>query len=340
MDDFNTFFNEIPRIEVSTNYWLFRTMGGRLFRSFLDTSVIVLGYPTINEDEAKELIKGKIDEEKRYTVTMRIPSQKRPGLVINTLKRFYTEIKIGDYIIIPGHSCQTIVIGEIISNVERIEGIKVLSRGKEYIDTRFKRSRKVKWLKKAKKGEFSPELYGLFNTHQAISFANGYSHWINNILYSFYETGNIYHYIINVKQKHALGARNLYGMMYDLLSIADTFLKSENINEDTSSINTKISLNSPGYIELFGTVSSAIVVIPILILLINGGGLKIKTNNGFELDLSINGLIKKVNEFLNSRSDRKLKETLARQLSELRIENSSDIVNILEAINQQNQNDK
>jgi hypothetical protein len=340
MDEFNAFLKEIPRIEGGTNYWFFRTMGGKLFKSFFDASVIALGYSEIDENTVKELIEGDIDERKKNRVTAKIPDQKKPGLVINTLKRFYTEMKTGDYVIMPEYSCKTIAIGEIISGVERVAGIKVSSFDeKEYIDKKFQRSRKIKWLKKETKGNFSPELYGLFNTHQTISLANGYAHWINNILYSFYETEKIYHYVINVKQKHDLSAKNLYGTLYDLLGVTDEFLKSENINENTSSINTKISLNSPGYIELFGISSSAIVVIA-LILFINGGGFKIKITNGFELDLSTNGLIKRLNEFFNSRSDRKLKKNLAHQLNELKIKDSGDIVNILEAINKQNQNDK
>jgi hypothetical protein len=249
-------------------------------------------------------------------------------------------MKKGDCVLMPGPSCKTIAVGEIIGNAKSIKGIEILSPdGKKRIDTKFQCSRKVKWLKKANRKNFSPELYGLLNTHQTISSANEYSQWINNILYSFYETGDVYHYIINVKQKRGLNARNLYGVLYELLNTTDEFLESENIKENTNYIDTKISLNSPGYIEFLGQTSNVIVVLCFLVLFINGGGLKIKLKDNFELDLSANSLIKRINEFLNSHADRKLKEKLTRQLGGFQIENPQDIVNILDEINQRNQND-
>jgi hypothetical protein len=46
------------------------------------------------------------------------------------------------------------------------------------------------------------------------------------------------------------------------------------------------------------------------------------------------------NEFLNSSQDRKIKERLAQDIANLQIEAPDDIVKILGAINQKNQNDK
>jgi len=136
-----------------------------------------------------------------------------------------------------------------------------------------------------------------------------------------------------------LNAKAVYGAFAEILDLTDEFLLSEKDTENTESIETKIVASSPGYLELLGQSGNAIAVICLIILFLNGGGFKLKTKNGLEIDLSTRGFIKRLNEFLNSHKDRIFKTQLAEKVRTLEIENSQEIVALIEAVNAKNQNE-
>jgi hypothetical protein len=340
MDSIDAFLKNVPTINESTNYWFFRTLGGRLYSVFLDKSIIALGYAKITKKETDELIMGQFNERKNNLIKNKYPKHNRPGLIIKHLKRFYQDMKIGDFIIIPEMGGRYLAVGKIDSDVEYIEGIeRVKKDGKKYIDDEFRRSRKVKWITTARRGIYHPELYGLLCTHQTMSNANRYAEWIDTLLFDFYKKGEKYHYVVNVNQQYGISAKSVYWTFYQLLVLTDDFLRKESINETTDDIDTKINLRSPGYIEFLGIAGHAIATLCIFILLINGGGFKIQMKNDFTLDLNTKGIIKRINEFLNSKQDREIKEVLIGKVRNLDIKKSSDIVDIINSINQKNQNE-
>jgi len=340
MKSFEFFLGKVPNIEETKNYWFFRTMGGRLFSPFLYKSIIAIDYAEIKEDKVNELIKGRLTEAKARFIKSKYPEHKRINLIISNLKNFYCEMKIGDYVVIPDTAGRNIAVGEIMSEVEYIEGIEIIRpNGKKYIDREYQRSRKMKWVTVAQKDSFSPYLYKLLNTHLTVSSANAYSEWIDGLLFNFYKKDEQYHYIINIKQRYGLSAKTVYGAFYELLNLADEFLREEEIDENVDSIDTRIALRSPGTIELLGTAGTAIAVICLMIHFINGGGIKYKKKDGTEISLNTDGVIKKLNEFLNSRKDRIIKNELAMKIKTLEIGNADDIVEILKTVNERNQNE-
>jgi len=249
-------------------------------------------------------------------------------------------MKTGDYVVIPDMAGKSIAVGEIMSEVEHIEGIEMYRPdGKIYVDREYQRSRKMRWVTVARKDSFSPYLYRLLNTHLTISSANAYSEWIDGLLFNFYKKNEQYHYIINIKQRYGLSARTVYGSFCELLDLADEFLREEGIEESIDSIDTKIALRSPGVIELLGMTGSAIAVISMMVLFLNGGGFKYKKKDGTEINLYTDGVIKRLNEFFNSRKDRIIKSELAAKIKNLEIENADDIVEILNSVNEKNQNE-
>jgi hypothetical protein len=339
--DMDDFLAKIPVVNETKSYWFFRTMGGKLYQPFLYKSIIALDYTNIAEDKITELLEGEINETKINYVKSRYPKHQRPGLIIANLKRFYSEMKEGDIMLIPNTAGKTLAVGEITSNVEIIEGIeRIKSDGKIYIDPDYKRARKVKWIAVARRRNFGPELYGLLNTHQTISRANDYAEWIDGLVYSLYKKGNQYHYKININQQYGLSAKTVYGVFYDLLNTVDDLLKEIEVDENTDNIDTKIVLSSPGYVEFLGIAGYAIVVMSLLVLVINGGGFKVNIKDTFTLDLSTKGIISKINEYLNSRQDRRIKEVLSEKLANLEIERPDDIVELLNSVNRRNQNEE
>jgi predicted Mrr-cat superfamily restriction endonuclease len=155
--ELNDFLERIPVVNEANNHWFFRTMGGKLYQPFFYKSIIALDYTNIEEKKVAGLIEGDVNEAKISFVKSKYPNHRRPGLIIANLKRFYNEMKIDDIVLIPNAAGKNLAVGKIASNVETIKGIeRIKSDGKAYIDSEYKRARKVKWIAAARRRNFSP----------------------------------------------------------------------------------------------------------------------------------------------------------------------------------------
>ena len=210
-----------------------------------------------------------------------------------------------------------------------------ISRGKVVIDPEFKKSRKVKWIKEIPKREYNSKLLQLIFSHQTIVNANDYSDWIDPLLHDFFVKDNKYHLVLNVKRKEKIIARELFGACIELFDISDIIVNELEIDDNSTIVDSKINLNSPGSIELLSAAPYIIAAIGLLVILVNGGSFKIKIEKlGFDLNIGSDGLIRKINDFLNSKKDRKLKETVKEQIKSLDIQSTEEICRILETINE------
>src|SRR5690606_16731750 len=98
---------------------------------------------------------------------------------------------------------------------------------------------------------------------------------------------------------------------------------------DLNSIDLKTYLNSPGKIHLKAPKASTVFLIAIMFIGLNGGGVTIES---WGLDLSTEGLIKKVIDYQNNKHDREQKDILIQNISELKIKNPDDAVKILQQL--------
>lgn len=338
MNTLEDFLKIVPIVEESRNYWFFRTEGGKLFSPFFQQDIIALDYADIPDEKVSWLISGNINERKIEFITEIYPKHRRPSIIISNLKRFYIGMKVGDFVLIPAASGKSVAVGRIESDVKAIEGVKRIRKdGKIYIDRKYQRSRKMTWLVQERKSFISYKLYGLFNTHQTISRANDYSEWINNLVYTVYKQDDKYHYVINVKQKYGLAGKTVFGCFSDLLTLTDDFLKEERISENTDGVEIKIAISTPGWLTFIGEAGTVVAAILLLIFFVTGGTGKFKSND-ISLELSSGGLLKRMNEFLNSEKDRKIKDALIQKIKSLEIDNPADVIELLNSVNKKNQN--
>jgi hypothetical protein len=338
MNTLEDFLKIVPIVEASRNYWFFRTEGGKLFSPFIEQNIIALDYADIPDEKVNWLISGNNNEKKIKFLTEKYPQHGRPSIIISNLKKFYIDMKVGDFVLIPAASGKSVAVGKIESGVKAIEGVKIKRKdGKIYVERKYQRSRKMTWLVQERKSFISYKLYGLFNTHQAISRANDYSEWINNLVYTVYKQNDKYHYVINVKQKHGLTGKTVFGCFSDLLSLTDDFLKEEEIGENTDGVEIKIAISTPGWLTFIGESGTVIAAILLLIFFVNGGTGKFTGKNiSFEIESS--GLLKRINEFLNSEEDRKIKDALIEKIKSLEIGTPIDVNELLNSVNKKNQN--
>lgn len=90
-------------------------------------------------------------------------------------------------------------------------------------------------------------------------------------------------------------------------------------------VEIKINVNSPGRIQLKAPHARVVLLIAILVVAVNGGGLKVDTS-GFKLDLSTDGLIQNLTDYHNNSHDRAVKKKLLETMDSLKIESPDDAV--------------
>lgn len=342
MDPLLSILSNCPVIEKNQSYWFFRTDGGRLYDAFKNQSVISIGYPEIT---VSEIIKEKTTPDTlRDHITTKIsqfyPDHERPGLVASQIIKFSFAMKKKDIIIIPSYASDTISIGEIIDEEPCDIKLTVIDKQGETIDPNFNKGRKIKWIKEVKSSKFNPNLFQLFYTHQTIACANEYSTWIDSLIYDFFSKDDRYHLVLRIKQNDGINATELFRTCINLLDTTEELVNDEGINETSDSIESKINLNSPGDLELISYAPYILGLIGILVIFVNGGKFKIKIDKiGLDVEIGSDGLISRIKESLNSKTDRRLKKTLQKQIENLKIDSSEEIGNLLEKINTRNQNE-
>lgn len=281
------YFN-IPIINNGRQYWLVRTDGGNLWEQFKAEGFIGIGWNEFSDsnkflhiDENKELEK-QIRESIRneYKVD-------KPGLIINSIKRFSVQMKIGDIVMIPSSSSNIISFGEIVSDLYLYELTE------EDIDEErceYVKRREVRWLKDIYRNDLDPLLFKMFQTHHTIVNAENYADVIDRTLENIYIKDNIAHLKIDVKTKDNIKGKKLY-MLQKM--VFDSKLE---VSDD---LEMKINVQSPGFLELITTNLWDVIKISFAVSIILGGG------KGFGIEIpGLISIFNKLNE--NRREDKKL----------------------------------
>jgi len=333
MDELELIRQLTPEIPEDSDYWLVRTEGGTLFDPFVKNGCISIGYPKITLRMIKAASDTSTPEEAlRSQVEKYYPEIERPGLVVSQLLRFTYLIRQGDYVIIPSASAESIAIGRVLED----EFVHKRLYLEDKLIPNFNKLKSVKWMRVASRQEINPNLYRLLNSHQAISFANEYAMWVDGLLYDFFRKGPDYHLLIDVQEMKGVKARTLFQGCLSLLDVSDKFCREARIKENSDEIETKISLNSPGVIELIGQVATLMFVVGAIIVGLNGGAFRLTIRRlGIDVELKTKGLIKSISEFLDSARDRELKSVVREKLESLKMRNPNEIVSIIRQINEE-----
>jgi restriction system protein len=326
-------------IDESCNYWLVRTDGGNLFDPFYRNGVISLGYQKISIDQ----IYGSISDSEQKTVDNlrqlaieNYPEHERPGLIASQIARFTFEIRNGDYVVIPDLSTERLAIGIVEEDRIIEKKLYIDDSDEKTLIPEFNKTKKVKWLKTVVKRHINPNLYKLFFSHQAIASANEYSKYIDGMLFDFYKKNDEYHLIIDIS-KSEIPAFALFKTYVDLIDVTEKYCTEYGFDQNINDINISVNLDSPGKLELWGKrVGIAIFIIGGLIVGINGGGFKLKIEKlGIDSEITTPGLIKTLNDYLDSAANREIKKQLSEKVRTLAISDPEQIMSMLSSITKQ-----
>lgn len=308
---------EIKNLSISSDakYWMVRTMGGDFYKEFVKDGFIAIGYNEITLDDllslperenlAKEVLAIKLKNRNNNISNTNYP--------ISQMLKFYREMKVGDFVVVPGRDSHYVSFGIITSDVYEADDKYLHSGGL----CPFAKRRTVKWEKTTIKHKLNPSLQLMFNSRHIISDIGDYAPYIDSLLNDFYMKDEETHLVLRINTENDINAGNFFAI-YQVFRIVDRYCADNGILENTSDIVMKIQMESPGTIRLSSKHKLILGLVSLAIIWINGGGLKMDIEHaGVHLDLSTNGVIDNFNESMDRSVDRELKLSIKNSLDSL-----------------------
>lgn len=319
--------SKIDSIPSTKNYWLIRTEAGSYYESFNDFNFVALGYEEVTYKVVKDIkeksstdldFKNQLKDfvEKQYP-------EKQYGLITNQIIKFIFEVKKGDIAIIPSANSDFVSMGEITDTNILVHSESTFNS----TNCNYTKRKSVKWIKTFTRKTLDPYLYKTFQAHQAINNITNYANIIERSLGDFYKIGDEVNLVLAVNKESNIKATDLLFFGSDLLTTVEGFIKEYDLDFDISDIDVKINVNSQGKMQFLSKSGKNLLLLGIIVIGINGGGLKVD-RPGFKLDLSTDGLIKCVSDYLDKQQDRAMKERLINNAKSLDIRTPEDLINL------------
>ncbi len=309
-------------------YWLIRTESGLFYETFLKNGFVALGHNEINNTELDQIFKRSNDEKiikelLKALVIKKYGEEENVGLITGQIFRFYNDVRENDIVLIPSENSEQITIGRIREDKLLPITTEMLSQ----TECNYFKRKKVDWIKSLDKKGIDPMFFKVLQSHQAINDISDYSILIEKNIENYFIKDNIEYLVFDVKTTDSIKARDLFDLGGGLLDLAEEFFKEYNLPFSVDDFDVTVNLNSPGKITFKALSKKGLWFVALLTIAINGGGLKIDTSS-VKVDLSTDGIIKNITEFLNKKQEREIKNNLESKLDSLKVESPDDAINI------------
>lgn len=298
----------IPDVSENIHYWIIRTNGGEYYQDFILHEYISISWDYVSLN----MIYNKSDEEVKRIIDVyeknsssEIDDEENDGTpkgkvttILNKIHRFVFDINKGDIILIPSKNSDRITIAKVVSDVYETENY-VENYLKENLNTEinpcpYRKRRKIKSLKTIAKAQMDIYLSKGFNSQHALSNMDEYAPYINRTIYGIYSRGDELHTTIHAGHPNGLTLKELVELSSCIERASYSLAEQCGIPFDSSQIEVKLNIHSPGLIELIGAISGGGIVLSLLIFsinnLLNGGKLNIsfKKESKDKLNFSVN----------------------------------------------------
>lgn len=318
-------------IPDARNYWLVRTLGGSLYDSFVKHGFIAMEYEEIGLSKIASLRKDSINDYdfinqlKDESARVYPDRENSHGIIANQISKFVYDIKKDDIVIIPSSGGYALSFGVVTDSIiPELTDTQMAITGCTYT-----KRKKIRWIKEILKDKIDPYLWKMLGSRMALSSVSNYGSVIERSLNNFFVTTEEGHLVLNVKTQEQISAYELFETGFYLLKFAKDVYAGYGFELDVQSIDLKINLNSEGKMHFKAPHTRTVFLIAILVVAINGGGLKI---DKLGLDLSTDGFLKNLTEYQNNAHDREMKDSLQKNLKHLKIESPNDAVTLLQQL--------
>lgn len=300
--DFHTI--DIPEVPSTRRYWLIRTERGKFYRDFKENGYVALGWDHFtNLDDLKSAALASQVKEKLTGIFKKVyPDEKRPGLAINQMIKFVTDIDIDDVVIIPSANSNEISIGIVTSapytESPGFNNTSCLDIEKpEYEECRFIKHIRVKWLTQIKKTNVDLRLSKLLNARNTITQADIYSHFIDRSIYALYYKNGKAHLTLHVEKKEDITVDEFAELLSGITGLVNAY--DNPVEHKTLAIKSRVE--SPGPLEFIGDPVSIALIAAVIGYLNYGGKLSFKIpflniNVSLKTDGALGMELKKVQE--------------------------------------------
>jgi restriction system protein len=331
--DFNDIVSQVTEVSNNRKYWFFRTNGGDYYWPFVDGGYIAIGYNKISYATLKEKKKDTgqqigIKELSDLVREQYKEKERHPNLAASQLLKFVNEISSGDIVLIPSVCSQEISVGEVVD-----------SKAYEITDEKtgdgcpYTKRKKVIWLKTISRDALDPTLYKLMFSRHIISNANSYDGQIDRLLYDFYIKNGVAYLILDVATRKDINARELFELGTAMLDIVDGYKDAEGLDIDTSTINIKLNVQSPGIISLSGAILG-LTVLGVILIFVAGGKFTIKSKKiDSEVTFETPGLIDQLRKYMTAKGERQdRKKIIDKSMKDLSIKSPKELRKIIQTL--------
>lgn len=291
----------IPQIPEDRRYWFVRTDGGTHYSDFTLHGYIAISWDYITVDflhnNSEDTVKRVIRSSEKSAPTKDEDSNDdsssselaQATTIYNKLKRFVDEMSIGDIVISPSKNSTSVSIGLITSDVyeDPLYALEYYSKDpeSELIVCPYHKRRNVDWLKTITKDHLDIYLSKALSSQHSVSCLDEYAPLINRNVYDIYSIGHTSHATLRTKRITPVSfaeLRDFFNVLDQNLASAANALGEE---YDPSLLDVKLSINSPGLIEIAGSalfLSSAFSIIVFALNHYRHGG---KSKTSFKLEI-------------------------------------------------------
>lgn len=326
--ELSQFFDLIEAIPQNKKYWIVRTEGGEFFESFTTFNYVALGHEEISLKKIDDLKKSTSNlDELRFKLKEIIENvlpDRNAGLIAGQLVRFIYEVKKGDIVIVPSEGSAFISIGE----VEQTSLLEVSDNDVDRTGCPYRKRKKIKWIKTVSKRSADILLRNAMQSHQALNDITHFGGIVERSIGDFFKIDDETSLIINVNRVSDVPAPDLLYFGSDILRFTEGLIKHYHLDFNISDIQIKINVNSEGKTQFLSKNGRLILLVGLVVIGITGGGLKVNVE-GFNLDLSTDGLISKVVDYQNNQHDREMQNEIIKAKDSLQISNNEDLLKYL-----------
>lgn len=329
-----TLLSNFQSIPATRKYWLVRTLGGKYYDSFREYKYIALGHDEIKYSVIDDIRRNAKNDNGETLKGLRALCEtvynkdSRPGLIASQIFKFIFEIKKNDIVVIPSEHSEEIAIGVVASTAS----LEVSESEINKTDCPFTKRKRIKWTRTISRQDLDPYLFKVLQAHQAINEITHYSDTIERTIGNFYIKENSGNLVLDIATNDGINAVDLFQLGYCLLNYSKDFFKESNLPYSINDVEVKINLNSKGKIQFKSPDGKTVWLIALLVIAINGGGIKFKAE-GVDFDLSTEGIVKKIIEYQNNKHDRAMTDTIIKSINSLKVQSPEDAVKVFEQFN-------
>lgn len=269
----HTFFDQVAEINSQKEYWYVRTDGGDHYADFIQNGYIGIPWnfiaaSDICEENLNYLRKSVISHSYKYR---HIPYEKlgsgEKSSVTKTINKLFSfkNLKKGDVVLIPSEEADRFSIGEIADD-------EIYNASEADLSTcTYLKRRKVNWLKTSIRHPYYNSLFYLLKHSHTIVSIKKHADFIDSIMEELYIKDGDCFLSLRINKESEISLKDLKDLFDNYLGLISKVNNDFNFGEQVDTTTVKLSLNSPGFINIKLPVGKSLIVTSLIVsMFLNG----------------------------------------------------------------------